>query len=283
MKVEVVINWVRPVTSRLVRLLPGGLRQSLRGEHHSIEYRFLYNPLEQLSLRLHRVFGGTYLSWYAQRLDGHVKDRFAEGEWSRESPEYRAWLQTGGEDLAVCRHFGLKPEHSLFEFGTGHGLASKFFIEYLNPGNFVGNDSSGERLRIARLLLKEYGVGDKKTDLIHNADNSMDWLNGRKFDFIWCFAVFVHVPPEDVEEIITNFRKAMTENTICLFSYTEKVGVEGVDQLNVKDWHHGFAFFEQIAEKIGCEVTNETAVLNKLGRFSPPNCLVKMTLKPAAK
>jgi cyclopropane fatty-acyl-phospholipid synthase-like methyltransferase len=173
----------------------------------------------------------------------------------------------------------MQPHHTLFEFGTGHGLASKFFIEYLEPAHFAGNDASAERLRIARMLFDRRNLSSKRPDLILNDDNSLDWLDGRKFDYVWSYAVFVHVPPEDVEEIMKNFRKAMHKDTICLFSYTGAPGVDMVEQLNVKDWHHGFPFFQKIAAKYGCEVTEETAVLNRIGRHSPPNRLIKMTLK----
>ncbi len=273
-----IVRFTRPVTALLRGFLPDSLRRRLRGRHHSIEFRFIQHPLEGLGLGLHKLFGGNYLGWYAKRQDSHLKDRYEH--WDDIPADYQAWLDGGREDLAVLKHFGLEPRHSLLDYGCGHGLGAKFFVEYLDPGRLVANDASAERLRIVKLQLERRGLDGKNARLICNEDNTLDWLQGRKFDFIWCYAVLEHVPPEDNEQIFGNFRKAMHGGSVCLFSYLPDLAPRESSHLSVKDWAHSFARYAALAGKYGCTVRDETPALNRLGRNSPPIGLIRMQLKP---
>lgn len=45
----------------------------------------------------------------------------------------------------------------------------------------------------------------KKNSRFHvNKDNTFDFVKNEKFDFIWCHAVFGHIPESDIVTILKN-------------------------------------------------------------------------------
>lgn len=209
---------------------------------------------ERLQLWLEVTRGGSYLTWYAKRLN-----RMAQSHDLNE-PRIKEYLETGDEDLTVLMKLGLKPYHRLFEFGVGHGRSSQFFAEYLEAGNFVGNDSSSTRLSLAEELIRRRGLQDKKPRFIVTNDNSADWLPNEKFDFIWSNAVFTHMPEEDVETILANLGKILTPDGQIVFTFVEN-SQSTSERLGVKDWYHSKKMYDRIAHANGYEADDLSSLL----------------------
>jgi SAM-dependent methyltransferase len=268
------------IASTAKAILPEVLHQPLRLVWRSI-YRagpalaewWLY-----LTLWFSRVVGRTYLQWYAKTLDDWVNSR---------DPEFlarkRAALQaSGADDLAILKQFGLKPESTLHEFGCGQLRSALHFAEYLNPGNFSANDASQGRIDLGLCLFGDR-LNPRRPQFIANPDNSFDWLAGRRFDFIWCHAVFGHMPPEDVEEVIRNVRKAMHSNSMFLFSYDEpRLQIPGTDKdivrIDSRNWLQSFAFFSRVAGTYGLQIKDVSLVTKPYRSYRPHICLAQMTL-----
>lgn len=277
------------------------VRRCLRGSHNSIRHRFIGDPMERLSLFVHTTKGGTYLDWYAKRLDKFARET---AQASKDSPRWKRFVEhymaRKPYDLEILKSFGMLPEHKLHEFGMGFGRAAQYFIDYLNCGNFSANDSSGERVSLGLEYLRERNLlAEKEPLVVVNTDNTFDWVNDRKVDFIWAFSVFGHMPPDDVREVILNMKsKIMHEDTIFLFTIanlevdtvtdateskyvkqapSERDRTKGVKRESVKDWWHLLDWYRAIGDEYGLEFEDVSEVLKK-GGFDPASSLVKMTI-----
>jgi len=259
-------------------LLPVGTIRWLRGDTNSVRQRFWYGPKEQLGLALHRVTGGSYLDWYARRMDSFVDFSRLESGDPEAIRSFEYHMSTSRNDLVVARHFGLAPHHKLHEFGVGFLRTGQHFIEFLDPGNFSGNDASGQRIKFGTEYIRRHiDIDAKRPLLITNTDNSFDWLDGRKVDFVWSLAVFTHMPQQDIDETIKNVRKILKPGAIFLFTYSEKDAGSAVVRMNAKDWWHSYDFFEGIAARYGFHIEDVTEALPESEEYNAATRLAKMT------
>ncbi|NQV81982.1 MAG: class I SAM-dependent methyltransferase [Alphaproteobacteria bacterium] len=192
--------------------------------------------------------GGTYLEWYARR-----QDSFAIHQTSEDELLQRHLADRGERDLEFLVKLGLEPHHHLHEIGVGYGRSSRWLVGYLDAGHYSGNDPSAGRLEVARQHFLTSGVADKNPTLICNSNNDMDWLNGRKVDYVFCHHVTGHLPPEDVETIFKNLHHMMHEKTIMFFSYTERTD-KAITRESVKTWTQNLEFYRSIADKAGLDL-----------------------------
>lgn len=234
----------------------------LRGDRKSVHARFVLDPKERLNLFLHRLRGGTYLSWYAARQDRHALRRRTEDPSVHDS-----YYESGIEDLEIIKKLGVKPHHMVHEFGCGSLRTARFFIDYLDEGNYSANDTSGERIEFGKDRWRREGrtlVEDKKPLLIASTDNTFNWMDGRKVDFIWCHAVFGHMPPEDIDETIGNMKTILKPGGAIIFTYGENPYTEDkVIRTSVKDWYHSLDYFKNLAAKYGMSIEECSEDINK--------------------
>lgn len=129
------------------------------------------------------------------------------------------WNSTGEMQLDRLKRYGMKPEHTLFDFGCGTLRGGRHLIAYLNEGNYAGNDISAEILEEAKKLLREEGLEHKKPRLFYTNDLSFNEVTGEKFDYIHAQSVLSHMPPEDIEELFKNVHKIMHKDTQFLATF----------------------------------------------------------------
>ncbi len=255
-------------------VLPERAIKYLRGDFKSVHGR-LHNRWERTRLQLHQLRGGSYLDWYAKRMDGFAANPKIDQKTKKE------YHDSGGEDLETLKQLGLKKSTVLHEFGCGFLRSAHYFIDYLDLGKFSANDASGERIRSGVEYIKAtYGfdILAKNPELIVNKDNSFDWLD-RKPDIIWCHAVFTHMPEKDIEDVIAHLPKVMTSNAAFYFTYSQKPSQRhNVERMGAQDWWHKHGFFSGIADKHGLMIEDLTDFLQERGCYRPEHGLGKLTL-----
>lgn len=224
-------------------------------------YRFLRNATrdgrERLDLWIHKRKGGTYLTWYARRLD-----RYAVATTITDEKLSQHLADRGEGDLVLLQRFGLMPHHYLHEIGLGHGRSARWIIDYLEAGHYSGNDPSAGRLDHAREYFHASGVAGKNPTIICNTDNQMDWLP-HKVDYVFCNHVFTHMPHEDIEDVFANIHKMMRDDALFLFTYSEAPDRSDYQE-GVKDWLHNMNFYREIADMVGLSISDETAAMREL-------------------
>ncbi len=255
-------------------ILPLRTVKWLRGDFKSVRGR-LNAQREMLKLYFHSRRGGSYLEWYSKRMDGFA------AKAAINPATKRFYHDSGIDDLETLKLLGMKPTDTLHEFGCGFLRSAYYFIEYLEPGKFSGNDTSGERIRTGiDYILKTYGydVRQKDPKLIVNPDNSFDWLD-RKPDIVWCHAVFTHMPEADIEDVIRNLPKVMTKDSAFYFTYSEKKGLRrDVERMAAQDWWHRPGFFATLAKRYGLAIEDMTPFLQSRGCYRPEHRLAKLVL-----
>lgn len=230
-----------------------------------------------VGLAWHRATGRSYLKWYADTLDRWAAPRDAEGLARKRA----ALAESGAEDLAVLKGFGLKPTSTLHEYGCGQLRSALHFCEYLEPGNFSANDASRGRIDLGLELFGDR-IRPRRPNFIVNPDNSFDWLQGRTFDFLWCHAVFGHMPAEDVEDTIANLPKAMHAGSAFYFTYDEPRlqipdATDEIVRIDARNWLQAFAFFERVARKYGLAIEDVSAAIRPYESFRKHMCLARLT------
>lgn len=271
---------IRLVSAIVRAILPNFVLKLLRGETNSVLQRFVYTPRARLNLWWHQRRGGTYLTWYASRLDSYAQNDSVESLTGKTESERRRldYLATGINDLDLLKIVGLRPNHTLHEIGLGHGRSAQFLVDYLDAGNYSGNDISAERVRMARELFSLKGLERKNPNLVVNEDNSFDWLDNATFDFIWANSVFGHMPPEDVEEIIRRIGHLMRPDSVFYFTVRGADPNQRVRTLSVKDWVRDHDYWLRMADRHG--YTIELSDVTLPPNYVPPDArLMKLTLR----
>jgi len=208
----------------------------------------------KISYWVHLLKGGTFHSWYSETLNDWAKNS------KRSDPEVaradKFFMESGAEDLSLLKGLGLKPEHTFLEYGCGWLRAGNFFINYLNHGNYFGNDPASERIRLGREIFSIRNIEDKAPRFFSNEDNSMTWLEGEKYDYIWSHAVFGHIPLAAIEDIIINMKKAMHKDSLFLFTYnpipdSRDNDANALVEMDVRNFYQPSAFFERVCSENG--------------------------------
>jgi SAM-dependent methyltransferase len=272
------------LTGAVKRMLPDFMLGPIRSvwrRGYALSLRFPEHWL-YLRLWLYRLTGRSYLQWYADTLDRWVESRdpaFLERK--------RSVLESSGsDDLAVLKSFGMTPVSTLHEFGCGQLRSALHFAEFLDPGHFSANDASKGRIDLGMELFGDR-LKPRQPTLIVNPDNSFDWLGGRTFDYIWCHAVFGHMPPDDVEDTIRNVRKAMHAGSMFLFTHDGPrlqmaAAKDEIIRVDSRNWLQSLSFFRRIGSKYGLATEDASQAIRPYSSYRGHMCLAKMTLLPRA-
>ena len=204
-------------------LVPPPLRPRLREE-----YTYFVRNVYDRRVKKNRdsyMKNGTYLDWYAEQCDNDAKNNLSSNNSdAKKVPARLDWMGTGVGQLSMAVELGLKPQHTLLEFGCGFMRAANHFIGYLDDSNYSGNDASAERVahggKVTAEILGAEVYRRKNPHLYVNKDNTFDWVTGQTFDFIWSCSVLAHMPEADIATLLANVRKIMNEKSAFIFSYS---------------------------------------------------------------
>lgn len=119
------------------------------------------------------------------------------------------WEEIGRLQFDYVASKGFKPEDKLLDLGCGSLRGGRWFIRYLQVGNYWGIDISHNILEAGKQVLVNEGLEDKKPNLIVNHGLTFKELEGCKFDYILAQSVFTHMPEEDIEECFRNLNKIL--------------------------------------------------------------------------
>ena len=156
------------------------------------------------------------------------------------------WDEIGALQYQFLLAQGLQPGHRLLDYGCGTLRGGRFFIDYLEPGRYVGVDISRNVVAKAQELLRNENLADKKPELIWNANASLDFseVGNQKFDFIIAQSVFTHLLPEHINTCIGNVARVMKSEG--RFYFTNFDADEFIKR-SVKDFAHPASFYRQLA------------------------------------
>lgn len=124
--------------------------------------------------------------------------------------------------LEFLQQRGLQKRDTLLDLGCGSLRAGIHFIDYLNPGNYLGMDISAEVTWLG--ITMELGL-----DIFHDRKPEFVISDSFEFDvFSTCpryaiaNSVFTHLPPQQIEDCLSNLRRFVGDQRCELFAtFTE--------------------------------------------------------------
>lgn len=180
----------------------------------------------------------------------------AEKPWRRLAGNVLMYDTMGASQFSLLTlFFGLRESHKLLEIGSGPLRAGRFFIMFLEEGNYYGVEPN--QRATAKGLRHEVGeelVSQRKPTVVDRIDYGVHEL-GATFDYAVSYSVLTHCPPADVTRMFTNLSKCFHENSIFLGTASFATGAEIIiDEDNWTDLpinQYSFERIEREAEKIG--------------------------------
>lgn len=153
------------------------------------------------------------------------------------------WL--GEYHCSFMREFGLRPEHTVLDFGCGYGRTAIPVIKYLKTGKYIGTELSDKRLLLAKEWVKREELEGLEPLFISSTDNTMPYLRDESVDVIWTLSVFTHMPEKEMHEVLSAFYRVLKKTGIVYFHYNSPTNAEVVCKPTVKDFYWDSVFIEQ--------------------------------------
>ena len=179
--------------------------------------------------------------------------------WRRRAGNVFMYDTLGVSQLSLMTlFFGLRETHKLLEIGSGPMRAGRFFIMYLNEGNYFGVEPNTQSTELG--LKHEVGdelCGLRQPKIVDRSDYCFHEL-GEEFDYALSYSVITHCPPKDVSKIFTNLSKCFHENSIFLgtadFTDDEEVIVDEDNWTVLPTNRYSFERIENEASRVGMKV-----------------------------
>lgn len=163
------------------------------------------------------------------------------------------WNVMAEAQLKILLDKGLKPEHTLLDFGCGMGRLAVNAIQYLNDGNYAGIDADERYMNICTDLVKPI---EKSCQLLLNREFAFEKFN-MTFNYGMAQSVFTHLSDDQVRRCVAQLCKVMAKGGCFVFSYIETnypIGLvyEGEYPL-LHPAHQNVGFFQAIAAENSIE------------------------------
>jgi len=144
--------------------------------------------------------GGSYGQFYAADARRRIDEGDTHATLGTASVDREAVMARAQRVLGDFKRAGCKPEHVVVDYGCGSLWIGEAFVDYLQPGNYVGLD-------VSDVFFAE-GIGRMSADFVTQnrpslqviSDAVLHDVRARKPDFILSLAVLQHVPPEDLAD-----------------------------------------------------------------------------------
>jgi len=151
------------------------------------------------------------------------RDPWPEGADGLEKRTHRQmvggmWDEIGSLQFNFLKNQGLLPENTFLDIGCGSFRAGRFFIEYLNFGNYYGVDKQAKLVEIGKAEELGFLLSDKSPNIFITDKFDFSTLNVKP-DFVVAQSVFTHLNPKDIRLCLSNLAKISSAKTsfYCTF------------------------------------------------------------------
>jgi SAM-dependent methyltransferase len=167
------------------------------------------------------------------------------------SKTHDSWLKIGQMQFDYLASHGLKPDMRMLDIGCGNLRAGRLFIDYLDAGNYYGNDISPDILLAAQRTMVEYGLQNKLPNLALVTDLKLDFLPDSHFDVVHAHSVFSHTPLSLIDECLAHVGRVMTPGGFFDFTFDQTRGTE--HQVLREDFYYRTETLLDLARRHGFE------------------------------
>ena len=154
------------------------------------------------------------------------------------------WEEIGQFQFDYMVSQGLKPEHTLLDVGCGAGRGGIKFVNYLNPGNYLGIDKEQKLIDIAKNKVFGSGlVAEKRPAFVRSDSFEFDKFD-KKPDFAISVSLFTHLNAQDIQLCLKNLREFAEPGLIYYTTFFEGT------QTRHKDKSHSLAHVEHTKDEM---------------------------------
>ncbi len=125
----------------------------------------------------------------------------------------------GRDTIISLLQNGLRPDHTLLDFGCGALRLGYWLIRLLDKGNYYGIEPVSSMIEAG----KKYSLGTDLIDLKQpqfSANSECDFsVFGVQFDFVVARSIFTHMTPALLRKTLESFQNNSKQNAVMLASY----------------------------------------------------------------
>jgi ABC-type polysaccharide/polyol phosphate transport system ATPase subunit/SAM-dependent methyltransferase len=173
-----------------------------------------------------------------------------------------SWDTTGALQLDFLRSQGLRPEHYLLDVGCGSLRAGVRLIPYLEPGHYLGLDSSQELIK-AGLEIELPRIGGDRRNAVFVINDRFDLTSLPPIDFAIAHALFPFVSLNVVALCIASVVRKLAPGGRFYATYFENPDVARAEPVvhpggtttyaDIEPYHVSFELLAQICQAAGAQ------------------------------
>ncbi len=164
--------------------------------------------------------------------------------------------------IAFLTRHGLKPHHTLLDYGCGPLRGGIPIIDYLDTGNYHGIDINREALDEGEKELNENELGYKRPALVHVKEKEILELH-KTFDFIWAFSAVIHMPDYAYEAFISFASKHLKRNGVLYMNVNIGERRTGGRFLSFSTYVRPLKFYRDMASKHNLKIVDSETTQNQ--------------------
>jgi len=178
--------------------------------------RFYYWHVKPIVWRLANP-SGTPEAYYASRIRRQIR----RGEFHPAIGPTARSVRAPTELLDILQAQGLKPWHTVVDYGCGSFRLGRAVIEHLEPGKYWGLDVLEDFLVMGMDLLDPNLIIEKNPKALVIADDSLARTRAAAPDFVISWHVCSKVPPSRLADYFGKMISLMTPRTLLLVHFPE--------------------------------------------------------------
>lgn len=144
--------------------------------------------------------GGSYTQFYVQEVRRQIDAGMMKHSNLGLDVDVARMKRSGQRILEEFKRTGCQPHHVIVDYGCGSLWIGEAFMDYLEPGNYVGLDVVDGFYAEGLTRFPEGYVAARRPMLRVIAPDSLREVRDRKPDFILSTGVLMHVAPEDLAD-----------------------------------------------------------------------------------
>jgi hypothetical protein len=142
--------------------------------------------------------GGTYAQFYVEETRRQIDAGMMTYSNIGLDVDVRFMKARAQRILEAFKRAGCQPHHVVVDYGCGSLWIGEAFMDYLEPGNYVGLDVADGFYVEALTRFPEGYIAERRPMLRVISQDSLREVRDRKPDFILSTGVLMHVAPEDL-------------------------------------------------------------------------------------
>jgi Methyltransferase domain len=157
--------------------------------------------------------GGSYTQFYVEEVRRQIDAGMMRHSNLGLDVNTGAMKRSAQRILEAFKRAGCRPHHVVVDYGCGSLWIGEAFMDYLEPGNYVGLDVSDTFYTEGLTRFPETYVAERRPMLRVISDESLREVRDRKPDFILSTGVLMHVAPEDLASYFASLTAAAVPDT----------------------------------------------------------------------